>query len=292
MSQTVNAGIVTAYGAAVRGGYQGTYSQFCEDLASMAQIIGDLTDLSAVAQTLAAGASATASYEDGVISIGIPKGDKGDTGDKGDKGDTGATPELSIGTVTTGAAGSSAAASITGTAEEPVLNLTIPKGDPGEVPAAAIASTQASTTASKLIAEGEYFWLSGSLYIATEEIASGGTIVTSGTGANCELAKVGDDLTSQSRRIETLEGLQPKRLTLSLLSDGWTNNAQTVTATGVSATETAQVIDIIPAAASQGEYVSCGVYCDTQGTNSLTFKYLRAPTSNLTVYAVITEVTA
>ena len=38
---------------------------------------------------------------------------------------------LTIGTVTTGAPGSSAAASITGTAPTQTLSLTIPKGDPG-----------------------------------------------------------------------------------------------------------------------------------------------------------------
>ena len=47
-------------------------------------------------------------------------------------GHTGATPNISIGTVTTGAAGSQAAATMTGTAAAPVLNLTIPKGDKGD----------------------------------------------------------------------------------------------------------------------------------------------------------------
>ena len=66
------------------------------------------------------------------------KGDKGDKGDKGEKGDTGAkgadgqTPNISIGTVTTGAAGSSASAEITGTTPNLTLNLTIPKGDKGD----------------------------------------------------------------------------------------------------------------------------------------------------------------
>lgn len=47
------------------------------------------------------------------------------------KGDTGATPNLTIGTVTTLSAGSNATAEITGTAENPVLNLGIPKGADG-----------------------------------------------------------------------------------------------------------------------------------------------------------------
>ena len=60
-----------------------------------------------------------------------PKGDTGDTGPAGPKGDTGATPNIQIGTVTTLDAGSSATASMTGTAESPLLNLGIPKGVDG-----------------------------------------------------------------------------------------------------------------------------------------------------------------
>ena len=44
----------------------------------------------------------------------------------------GPTPNLTIGTVETGAAGSQAEATITGTPEDPVLNLKIPKGDKGD----------------------------------------------------------------------------------------------------------------------------------------------------------------
>ena len=74
------------------------------------------------------------------------KGDKGDKGEqgakgepgeqgiqgaKGDKGETGATPKITVGTVTTGAAGTNAAATITGTTPNLVLNLTIPQGAKG-----------------------------------------------------------------------------------------------------------------------------------------------------------------
>jgi hypothetical protein len=90
------------------------------------------------------------------------KGDKGDTGAKGDKGDTGntgakgdkgdqgdqgvigPTPSLSIGTVGTG----TAAASLTGTSEAPVLNLTLPSAGANGVNTAAIQD--AAVTAAKL----------------------------------------------------------------------------------------------------------------------------------------------
>ena len=50
------------------------------------------------------------------------------------KGDTGETPDISIGTVTTAEPGTPAAATMTGTPEAPVLNLTIPKGVAGDTP--------------------------------------------------------------------------------------------------------------------------------------------------------------
>jgi len=50
------------------------------------------------------------------------------------KGDLGETPDISIGTVTTVEPGTPAAATITGTPENPVLNLSIPKGLVGSTP--------------------------------------------------------------------------------------------------------------------------------------------------------------
>ena len=64
-----------------------------------------------------------------------PKGDTGEQGPQGPKGDTGATPNIQIGTVQTLDPGQQATARITGTPENPLLNLGIPKGekgDPGE----------------------------------------------------------------------------------------------------------------------------------------------------------------
>lgn len=63
-----------------------------------------------------------------------PQGDQGiqgPAGPTGPTGATGATPAFSIGTVTTGEPGTNALVSISGTAENPVLNITIPRGMPG-----------------------------------------------------------------------------------------------------------------------------------------------------------------
>lgn len=89
MSTTYSAGIATAYGAAVRGGYTGTYAQFCEDMANLPGVVETLENITATATTLPAGSDATASYSDGEFDFGIPKGDKGDKGNTGATGATG-----------------------------------------------------------------------------------------------------------------------------------------------------------------------------------------------------------
>lgn len=58
-------------------------------------------------------------------------GEDGEDGQDGAQGVPGPANTLSIGTVTTGAAGSSASANLTGTAPNQTLNLTIPRGDTG-----------------------------------------------------------------------------------------------------------------------------------------------------------------
>lgn len=70
---------------------------------------------------------------------------------KGDNGDTGATPNLQIGTVTTLESGSNATASITGTTENPVLNLGIPKGDKGDTRASGTGTGGDTETWEKVI---------------------------------------------------------------------------------------------------------------------------------------------
>lgn len=81
--------------------------------------------------------------ENVILNFGIPRGATGPTGPQGLQGETGATgptgptgpsgetPTLVIGTVTTGEPGTQAAASITGTAPNYILNLTIPQGPTG-----------------------------------------------------------------------------------------------------------------------------------------------------------------
>ena len=61
----------------------------------------------------------------------LNNGATGPTGPTGATGEAGETPTLTIGEVTTGESGTEATASITGTAPNFVLNLTIPQGPTG-----------------------------------------------------------------------------------------------------------------------------------------------------------------
>lgn len=88
--------------------------------------------------TGAEGSNATATISgsppDLTLDLSIPvgaTGATGDTGSTGAQGDPGPTTNLTIGTVTTGAAGSNATVTIAGTPPDLTLNLTIPRGDTG-----------------------------------------------------------------------------------------------------------------------------------------------------------------
>ena len=84
----------------------------------------------------------------------------------------------------------------------------------------------------------------------------------------------------------------PTSTTVTLTTSGWSSNTQTVTVTGVDADETAQLIQPMPAMASQSAYYGAGVLCSGQAANSLTFTCQNVPTEDLTVYVVMQEVGA
>lgn len=83
---------------------------------------------------------------------------------------------------------------------------------------------------------------------------------------------------------------KPKSVSVTLSASGWASNTQTVTVSGVSADETAQLIMPVPALASQTVYYEAGILVTGQAANSLTFTCSTVPSSNLTVYVVMQEV--
>lgn len=107
-------------------------------------------------------------------------------------GTDGTTPAFSIGTVTTGAAGSSASATITGTDAAPVLNLTIPQGLKGDAGNGDMIADDFSTSASYAV--GDYVIYSGTLYRFTAAHSAGAWAGTDATAV--QLAEDVSDLKS------------------------------------------------------------------------------------------------
>lgn len=192
----------------------------------------EILGMRATATTLAEGSEATASYSDGLLTLGIPRGDTGATGAKGDTGETGATPNLTIGNVETLEPTESATATITGTAENPVLNLGIPQGDTGEVSLADLSTLLPIDTASGQIAsfpDGQSVIPMVSLLADIEPIQSGtGTpspdnvrpisghteCVTSVSGVNVwdEEWEVGTILPATGENYPSTAKVRPKKL--------------------------------------------------------------------------------
>lgn len=83
---------------------------------------------------------------------------------------------------------------------------------------------------------------------------------------------------------------KPTSISVVLTAAGWENGIQMATVNGVSADETSQLIQPVPAVASQSAYYEAGVRCIGQATDRLTFKADATPAEDLTVYVVILEV--
>ena len=84
-----------------------------------------------------------------------------------------------------------------------------------------------------------------------------------------------------------VDALKPKTITVTLPASGWSNNQQTVTATGVTANN---AVTPSPAPESWEAAGAAGVRCTAQGADSLTFACSETPTEDLTYNVLIQEV--
>ena len=115
---------------------------------------------------------------------------------------------------------------------------------------------------------------------------SGGLTSSSIDATNITVSNVGSGDTAVPNKAY-VDSKAPTSVTVTLTTSGWSSNTQTVTVSGVVASETAQLITPTPAIASQSAYYEAGIMCTGQAANSLTFTCQTVPTSNLTVYVVI-----
>ena len=231
--------------------------------------------ISVTVETLPAGSQATATYNEatGTLSLGIPQGEQGNIGPAN---------TLTIGTVTSGA---EASATITGEAPNQVLNLVLQQGEQGDA---------APTITGITIRQSDYHMIvtlsDGTSYDA------GYCRGASGAGTGDMIASIYDphgkaqDVYAYTD--DSVSAAKPKSVPVTLTASGWVDRVQTVAISGVLADETAQLIQPVPALTSQAAYIESGILCTGQAENSLTFTATTAPTDDLTVYVVITGVTA
>jgi hypothetical protein len=72
--------------------------------------------------------------------------------------------------------------------------------------------------------------------------------------------------------------------TCTLTSAWWSSNSQTVSATGVTASNT---VIVSPAPSDIADYADCGVYCSAQASGTLTFGCDTAPSGDIVVNVLI-----
>lgn len=77
-----------------------------------------------------------------------------------------------------------------------------------------------------------------------------------------------------------------KTATVTLTSSGWSSNQQTVSVSGVTASNT---VIVTHAPASYANYVNCGVRCLAQAAGKLTFACNSKPSANITVNVLILD---
>lgn len=102
-------------------------------------------------------------------------------------------------------------------------------------------------------------------------------------------------ITDAEREAWNSKAEKPDAVIVTLTADGWNSTAktQTVTAVGVLADESKQLITPTPAAASRVVYYDAGIFCTGQAAGTLTFTARKGvPSVDLTVYVTIQEVKA
>ena len=175
-----------------------------------------------------ASATITGTAPSQTLDLTIPRGDKGDTGDTGA---TGPANSLTIGAVSTGAAGSNADATITGTAPNQTLNLTIPVGATGATgptgpqgPTIADANAPATNNILWQIRTTAFTAASGGRYVASGTF----TVTNPASGNDGELFQV--VVASGTVTVNSVAyGASRWPVTVARISGAWTTLPNTLT---------------------------------------------------------------
>ena len=157
-----------------------------------------------------------------------------------------------------------------------------------------ITSTDVPTKTSDLTNDS-WFITSAALPTKTSDLTNDSGFITSSalswyqTTANLKtsLTDNSDTYYPSQKAVKTaVDGKQNQHsiLSVTLTSAGWSSNTQTVTATGVTASNS---VIVSPAPSSFSDYASAAIYCSAQASNSLTFSCTTEPTNDITVNILI-----
>lgn len=178
-------GMVTAYAYAVAGGYEGTEAEFTEMLGQAGITLEQLENLTAVAVTLAEGSEATASYSEGVLTFGIPRGNTGATGPQGPQGVQGDTGNGIASIAKTGTSGLVDTYTITFT-DGTTTTFTVTNGADGD-----ITNVAQAFDATKAYSVGDMVLYQGTLYAFTAAHPAGAWV-----GSDAQAVILADEVTS------------------------------------------------------------------------------------------------
>lgn len=122
---------------------------------------------------------------------------------------------------------------------------------------------------------------------ATNAIQIGSDGVTAATNSDANTFKVGNangnfEMMSADGTVPTAR-LTKVNTTVTLTAAGWSSNTQTVTVSGVTSSS---IVWVSPDPTDQSAYVSAGILCTAQGTDSLTFTATTIPSVDIDVVVV------
>ena len=112
-------------------------------------------------------------------------------------------------------------------------------------------------------------------------------IAQMGATSSSNMTKIDAAYATLSNNISTISNnkqAKHKTATASLTVAGWSSDSQTVTVTGVTASNT---VIVSPAPADMSKYIDAEIVCTAQTSNKLTFTATTTPTSAITVNVVI-----
>ena len=112
-------------------------------------------------------------------------------------------------------------------------------------------------------------------------------IAQMGATSSSNMTKIDAAYATLSNNISTINNnkqAKHKTATASLTVAGWSSDSQTVTVTGVTASNT---VIVSPAPADMSKYIEAEIVCTAQTSNKLTFTAATTPTSAITVNVVI-----